>query len=110
MRTAARAVIELVEMTQRVEQRPLPAVETIDHALPVRQIQLLPEQPSGSLQKNAKRPAKPTFDGGKFYRSGRSKIFSTSVRRLLFLESPRLRQLLAVRLMRPCLALSTIVV
>ena len=49
---------KLVEMTQRVEQRPLPAVETIDMRYQFVK-SAVPEQPSGSLQKNAKRPPKP---------------------------------------------------
>ena len=48
----------LVEMTQRVEQRPLPVVETIDMRYQFVK-SAVPEAPSESSQKNAKKPAKP---------------------------------------------------
>ena len=51
---------KLIEMTQRVEQRPLPAVETIDMRYQFVK-SAMPEKPSESLLKNAKKPAKPRF-------------------------------------------------
>ena len=49
---------KLVEMTQRVEQRPLPAVETIDMRYQFVK-SAVPDKPFESLPKIAKKPAKP---------------------------------------------------
>ncbi|MGZ8519114.1 MAG: replication restart helicase PriA [Candidatus Binatia bacterium] len=49
---------KLVELTQRVEQRPLPAVETIDMRYQFVK-PAAPEKPSEALQKNAKKMVKP---------------------------------------------------